>query len=97
VFEPLREQAQVIAARPQHLDDIAAPATEHEDMAAEKIGFERCLHLRSQAIEAGPHIGHAGSDLDAYTRRQTHHARRLWKILASIIASACHGRGPQRR
>lgn len=41
VFEALGEQAQAVAAPPQHLDDVAAPAEEDEDVAGEWILGQR--------------------------------------------------------
>jgi hypothetical protein len=47
---------------------IRAPTAEHEDVVAERIGCERRLHQRSQAVEALRHVGVAGDDPHARVR-----------------------------
>ena len=44
------EQAHALAVMPQHLDQSATPAAEHEQMPAMRIMFERLLHLQRQAL-----------------------------------------------
>ena len=64
-----------LAVEPQQLEDVAAPATEDEDVAAERVLGERGLHQCSQAIEALPHVGVAGHDPHTGSRWQADHAR----------------------
>jgi hypothetical protein len=41
---------------PNYFCEITAATSEDEKMAAERILFERLLHLKSQAVETTPHI-----------------------------------------
>src|SRR5207247_1763083 len=43
-FEPFGEQVHALAVVPQHFDQRAAAATEHEQMASVRITLERLLH-----------------------------------------------------
>src|SRR5229473_318934 len=80
-FQPLREQAQALAVVPQHLDQGAAPAAEHEQMAIVGIAPERLLYQQRQSIEALAHVSVAG--------RQPHlHAARKWDHWRLAFASA---------
>src|SRR5471030_2863354 len=85
-LQALGEQAQAIAAGPEQLDDIAAPATKDKHVAAERIVGQCRLHLGGQTVEARAHVGEAGRDPDARTRRQAHHARRLWSTARRVLA-----------
>jgi hypothetical protein len=51
-FQPLCEQAHPLPVMPEHLDQSAAPATEHEQMPTMRVAPERLLHLERQAIKA---------------------------------------------
>ena len=45
---------------PQDLDQSAAAAAEHEQMAAVRIAPEQLLHLQRQAVKALAHVGMTG-------------------------------------
>ena len=55
-FQPLREQARALSVMPDDLHEIAAPATEHEQVPRVRIGFQRLLHQQRQARKAAPHV-----------------------------------------
>src|SRR5205823_15037623 len=44
---------------PDDLDQIAADATEHIEIAGMRIAAERLLYLQRQAVHAFPHVGPA--------------------------------------
>jgi hypothetical protein len=54
-LEALRQQAQSIAAPPQHLEQINVFAAEDEHLTSERITLEYGLLFRSEAFEAGAH------------------------------------------
>ncbi len=58
-----------------NLQDVAAPTAEDKDVATERVLDKRRLHQRRQTIEALPHVGVAGDNLDAGSRWQANHAR----------------------
>src|SRR5262249_50487180 len=84
-LQPLREQAHALAIVPQHLDQAAAPAAEHEQMAAVGIALERLLHQHRQPIEALAHVGVTGRQPHLYPARHRDH-RDL--AFASTVTSA---------
>src|SRR3546814_18906577 len=56
LFRSLGEQAEALAVPPQYLEEIAAPAAEHDQMAREGIVPQRFLDLPGQAVEALAHV-----------------------------------------
>ena len=56
-LKPLAEQTQALSVPAQNLDQVTAPAAEHEQLAAERVLAELLLHLRRQTIEAPAHVG----------------------------------------
>lgn len=72
-FQSLRHQAKSGSIPPQELDQIAAPAAKDEQMTAQRIACKRALHQSAKPGKAFAHIGRAGSQPNARTRR---HARR---------------------
>ena len=80
-FEPLGKQAQTIAIPPEQFDEVAAPATKHEDVTAEWVCRQLLLGNGSQSIKATAHISHAGRQPDLRSYRQSDHsldARQRW-------------------
>ena len=55
MLQSLGQQTQAIAGPPEQFDDVAAPATEDEDVAAEGILFQRGLDPGRQTVEAATH------------------------------------------
>ncbi|KVG19143.1 hypothetical protein WJ28_05545 [Burkholderia thailandensis] len=51
-FQAFHQKTHAVAAPPQHFDQIAALASEHEHVTAEGIAFQYGLDLRGQAVEA---------------------------------------------
>ena len=76
-LQALGQQHQALAVEPQHLEDVAAPAAEDEDVAAKRVGRERGLRHSGQAVEALPHVGVSGDDPHPRVRRQADHASSL--------------------
>jgi hypothetical protein len=71
---------------PQDLDQAAAAATEHEQMAIMGIVLEGLLNLQRQAVEAAPHVRVAARQPDPRTAWDRDHRRRLDRIRALISA-----------
>ena len=71
---------------PQHLDQSAAAATKHEQMAIVRIVLECLLNLQRQAIEAAPHVCVAASQPDPRTAWDRYRRRRLARVRALISA-----------
>ena len=86
-FESLAEQQQALAIEPQHLEDVAAPAAEDEDVATERVLAQRGLHHRGQTIEALAHVGVSGHDPHPRVRWQADHARSAASTVVSCAAS----------
>ena len=51
-FQPLGEQAHSLPIVPQHLEQAAPTAAEHEQMAVVRIALQRLLHQQRQTVEA---------------------------------------------
>ncbi|KEO67067.1 hypothetical protein J103_24505 [Burkholderia pseudomallei MSHR5855] len=49
-LQAFHQQTHAVAAPPQHFDQIATLAAEHEHVAAERISLQHGLDLRSQAF-----------------------------------------------
>src|SRR3984885_11892507 len=58
---------------PDHLQQIAAPAPEAEQRAAQRIALQPPLHQKRQTGEALPHIGMAGGKPHPHPARQRDH------------------------
>ena len=56
-FQTLREQARTLAVVPDHLQQIAAPSAEAEQMSTQRVATQHLLHLERQAGKALPHVG----------------------------------------
>jgi hypothetical protein len=81
LLQPLREKARTLAIVPDHFDQIAAPAAEHEQVTRMRIGFQRFLHEQRQARKTAPHVGvarrkpHAQASVQLRIgRNRDHHA-----------------------
>src|SRR5947207_6769279 len=90
-FEPFCEQAHALAVVPKHLDQAAAAAAEHEQMAIMRVTLERLLYQQRQAVEAIAHVGGAGCQpyLCSATEQDRH--RRLpvsTEIAADTVATS---------
>src|SRR5580704_1892792 len=85
-FQPLGEQAQALAVVPQHLDQSAATAAEHEQMPAMRVALQLLLHHQRQAVEALAHVRMTGRKPDLHTSRDRNHRRRLPFTSALISA-----------
>src|SRR3546814_2633540 len=90
----LGEQAEALAVPPQYLEEIAAPAAEHEQMAREGIVPQRFLDLPGQAVEALAHVGLAGRQPHPDTARDRDHR---WPSARSTCASAVASTGGIKR
>jgi hypothetical protein len=55
----LHQQAHAVAALPQRLEQISAPAAADEHVTAKRIALEHGLHLRAETVEARAHVGDA--------------------------------------
>src|SRR5215470_9855385 len=85
-FQPLGEQAHPLPIMPEHFDQSAAPAAEHEQMPIVRIAPERLLHQQCQAIKSFAHVGMAGCQPDPRAARDRNHRRRLPCASAFISA-----------
>src|SRR3546814_11379809 len=90
LFRSLGEQAEALAVPPQYLEEIAAPAAEHEQMAREGIVPQRFLDLPGQAVEALAHVGLAGRQPHPDTARDRDHR---WHRPRSPCPSAAASNG----
>lgn len=77
LLQALREKTQTIAIEPKALYDVASAPAEHKDMARKRLLLQHRLHLRTEAIETAPHIGHAGGKPDPGPCGKMNHWRRL--------------------
>src|SRR4051812_14400360 len=90
-LQTLREQAHALAIVPKHLDQAAAPAAEHEQVAVVRITLERLLYQQRQPVEAFAHIGVAGRQPHPRPARDRDGHRRLpvrAEIAADIAAAS---------
>src|SRR5688572_1175527 len=67
------EEAQPILAVPEHLDSVAAFATEDIELAGERVGVQPGLYQCTQAIKAAAQIGEPRDDPDPHTIRWPDH------------------------
>src|SRR5689334_14567734 len=72
-LQALEVQVHAIAAPPQQLDQIPAPAAEHEHVTGERTLLQRGLYLRSEAVHATAHVSHACGEPHTRTQRQRAH------------------------
>ena len=77
---------------PEHLDQIAAPATEDKEMARVWITPEGLLHEQRQTVEALAHIGVAGGQPDPDAGRNRDHRRPARR--PSTVAMVARSTGP---
>src|SRR3984893_7711468 len=61
---------------PDHLQQIAAPAPEAEQMTAQRITLQHLLHQECEAGEALPHVGMARGKPHPHPGRQRDHRAR---------------------
>jgi hypothetical protein len=57
-------------------------------MSGERLLLENDLHLRTQTVEATPHVGHTGGDPDPGSGAQFDHLRKLSRIDLNSAGSA---------
>ena len=93
------QQHRVLAVEPEHLENVAAAAAEHEDVTEERVFGKFGLHQRGETVEALPHVGVAGNDPDPCVGRQADRARlrravRTMRRLASSTAPRKRTRAP---
>src|SRR6185312_4739360 len=86
-LQPLGQQAQAVAVEPQHLHDVAAPATENEYVARQGLLFQHRLHLRAEPMKAAPHVSHPGRDPYPRVHWKVRHPRRLASTARTIVGS----------
>jgi len=84
--------AHALTVVPQHLDQRAAPAAEHKQMAIVRVALERLLHQQRQPVEALAHVGVAGRQPHPRPSRQRDHRRRpplasVAIVVVSVAAS----------
>src|SRR6185312_5171384 len=72
---------------PQHLHDVAAPATENEYVARQGLLFQHRLHLRAEPMKAAPHVSHPGRDPYPRVHWKVRHPRRLASTARTIVGS----------
>src|SRR5215216_191232 len=85
-LKPLGKQAHPLAVVPQHLDQSAAPAAEHEQMATVRITLELLLHQQRQSIKTLAHVRMAARQPNPHAARDRDHRRRSPPISAAIVA-----------
>src|SRR5258708_3440957 len=71
-----RNRPRALAVMPDHLQQIAAPAPEAEQMAAQRITLQHLLHQERKAGEALPHVGMARGKPHPHPGRQRDHQAR---------------------
>jgi hypothetical protein len=59
-------------------------------VTGERLLVEHCLHLRTQAVESSPHIGHAGGDPYPCSGAELDHLGKLSRINRNNTGSAPH-------
>jgi hypothetical protein len=87
-WKTLGKQAKAVAVEPQQLDDVTAASAENEDVAGERLLLKHRLHLRTETLEAAPHIGHPGGDPYPRSGAQFDHLCKLSKIDRNRTGSA---------
>ena len=56
-LQPLGIEREPQSVVPEDLDQVAALAPKHEEVAGERIASKRLLYLQRQPVHAAPHIG----------------------------------------
>src|ERR1700745_4102426 len=84
-LQALGEQAHTLSIMPKHLDQRAAPAAEHKQVAIMRVALERLLYQQRQAVEALAHVGVAGRQPHPRSARDRNRHRRR-PIRAAITA-----------
>src|ERR1700684_1602580 len=79
---------------PEDLDQLAAPATEHVEVAAVRVSRERFLHQQGQRVHAATHIGVAGRNPHPHARRNGDHRSRPSASAATAVFSVAVSTGP---
>ena len=72
---------------PDDLDQIAADAPEHVEIAGMRIAAERLLYLQRQTVHAFPHVGPADRQPHPNTARDRDH-RRASTLTTAEVRSA---------
>lgn len=75
-LQPLGIERHAQPIMPKDLDQLAAFATEHIEVAAVRVSFEGFLHQQAQRVHAATHIGVAGRNPHPHARRNGDHGRR---------------------
>src|SRR5579863_3070117 len=96
-LKPLGEQAHPLAVMPQHLQQSATPAAEHEQIAVVGIALERLLHQHGQTIKALAHVCVPGCQPHLYTARHRDHRRRAFASTTAIAFTVEASTGPMSR
>src|ERR1700730_17392970 len=86
-LEPLAQQAEPVAIKPEDLQNVPSSATEDEDMTGERLLLEHRLHLGAESMKATAHVGHTSCDPDPCSCRKPNHERRLWSTARTIAGS----------
>src|SRR6266545_2143050 len=68
LLQPFGVQRHAETIMPDDLDQIAAPASKHKEIARMGIAPQRFLDLQSQAVHAAPHVGSPDRQPDAHAR-----------------------------
>ena len=89
-LQTLGKQTKAVAVEPQQLDDVTAASAENEDVTGERLLLKHRLHLRTETLEAAPHVGHAGGDPYPRSGAQLNHLCKLSRIDRSNTGSAPH-------
>src|SRR6266851_8762299 len=71
---------------PENLDQVAAPAAEHIEIAGMRVALQTLLHLDRQAVHAAPHVGVPDRQPHPHTGRNRDHRRD--SALTTAAASA---------
>lgn len=66
-LQPLSEHGKAICIPPQHLEVVAAPATEQKKMSRKWVLAKLIAHQSVQSIEATAHIGGASMHENAHS------------------------------
>ena len=89
-LQTLGKQTKAVAVEPQQLDDVTAASTKNEDVTGERLLLKHRLHLRTETLEAAPHVGHAGGDPYPRSGAELDRLCKLSRIDRSNTGSAPH-------
>src|SRR5271156_1875323 len=79
---------------PENLDQLAALAAEHVEVAAVRIALERLLNHKGQRVHTATHVGVAGRNPHPYPRSNRDHRRRPSASTATAAVSAAASTAP---